>query len=668
MNIFKSSILAVSAICAVAFTACSDDDNYTPASPAGGVYFSKETPAEYELPKDKSSFDVEIYRSGLTDAASYAVSVSCDDATPFTIPTQAVFEQGSDKGTITIGYDVAKLDPAKTYKFAVTLAEGSPLFAFGAGEFTFTAILKPNFGEWKPFGKEGYAGTGVYSYDLPFLFEGKQEMEVYIRYNEENPTQAQIMFKDWGFGYTEGMILDYDTQTNICHIPFGFYTGVNVNIGGTSYPLYVTDLYTYLRTVDWPDLTPAQQQQVEAQYKGASFYDPETGTFNIYMYYYVPYSGSYSGLQDGDGYDTFLCAGFKSYDLSVEFNGSYTEPDGQTSYAVINTSVSADAASAKLLLRRGMTAEQVLAEIVAGAEDAVDLTPGEDQQNLVQLAGPGTYVAVVAAFDKGEVARAIYTEFEVTGVGEDPNLGWTECGIAQICDPWIMSRFSFRTEDGGSLTYRDPALQWRVKVQQKDDLPGYYRLVALWTTPECVLNNPQVMGDGGNANTKQVNIEVDATNEQCVVIAPQYSGFTMVEKGEATNLWISNLDGFFTSEIYAQANKLDQPITKEEVIAAGQNTIWDDGYIAIDEAIVGYGPTEFGYTWKDNPAGEIMISLGEPSQIGAAKIAQQIQILRNGRANFAARKLAKRANINFSKTEKKYSVKKFDSPRYLIIH
>jgi len=95
MKFLKYSILAVVATTGLAFSACSEDDNYQPGEQSNGVYFANTNATRVQLPTDATELAVTVGRSGSTEEASYPVSVTTNlpDGL-FNFPAEVHFAKG----------------------------------------------------------------------------------------------------------------------------------------------------------------------------------------------------------------------------------------------------------------------------------------------------------------------------------------------------------------------------------------------------------------------------------------------------------------------------------------------------------------------------------------------------------------------------------------------
>ena len=125
MKLFNKYFLLAVASCCL-FTACSDDDDYTPGSPANtsgdNVYFSAENEAVPALGVDESEFTVTIERTNTGSAQSIPLKVATPHDSIFTVPASVDFASGEGKKTITIK-TTDKMRMFKSYALSIVIPE-----------------------------------------------------------------------------------------------------------------------------------------------------------------------------------------------------------------------------------------------------------------------------------------------------------------------------------------------------------------------------------------------------------------------------------------------------------------------------------------------------------------------------------------------------------------
>lgn len=148
-------------------------------------------------------------------------------------------------------------------------------------------------------------------------------------------------------------------------------------------------------------------------------------------------------------------------------------------------------------------------------------------------------------------------------VGEDVT-DWTELGDATFGDGWMMGTYGLDPAQFGT---------YKVAVEESASNPGLYRLI----NPYVGSANPLYGFGVENYETNPVNLIVDATDPECVVVEAQYCGFDEGEYGG--KYYVSNQEG-----IYVLQGK-----TKEEIKALNfdRSTI-ENGLISIPTSLFSY--------------------------------------------------------------------------------
>ncbi len=599
MKFFKSLIFASLAATALGFTACSDDDPYTPGADSQGVYFA-EAPSTIELTSASSSFEVTVSREGLTDAATYPVTVTTDAPEgSLTYPAEVTFAQGETSANFTVGVVPALLATGENYTFSVKLGEGVTVNNYGNGEATFTVVRLAPWSEYQPYkdGKATYIYTVYYS-------GGDADLDFSYCVNTEDPTQEQYKLEEW---CSEGVDLVFtrNTTTNNLSVP-PTKTGATVQVSGDTYDWYVMDLVTYIEVTDQAgDYTPEELEELRNQ----SYYDPEEDSFNFNMVWAVPYQGSYSMLSLGGnpsyGVEQIILG--EPVDASIEFSfaGTLIGENGKAN-ALFNVNAGADTEAGYLAMSKTLGAQQLLSAMLQGQVSTVEFGAGENQSVKYPVTESGDYTAVALTVIGDEVQAAATVSCSVILGNQEADPDWKDICTVDFIDGWVTAAFTFTAQDGSQLTYSD--LGWQLQGQQSTKDPNIYRIKSPWTDENC----PLVIV-GANSNTKPVDMVIDVTNKNVVRIVPYYCGATVPLQGTATPFYIGNFGGYATLA----------GVADEALIAKGYNDVWDDGLIRIPNALFGTSDNmeEFGYTWKSNPVTEIYFDI-EGSAQSAHKIAR----------------------------------------------
>lgn len=610
MKFFKYSILALAAVSmATTFTACSDDDDYTPGAAASGVFFEAEASAALEVSKTADSFSVTIARSGNTAAATYGIVAETDAPEgALTFPASVTFAEGAGTAQYVIAMDPELMED--TYTVTLSFADGVQVGPYGESTYSFTIKTAKAYDNWKAFA----TGTGSFDYALNFLFNGDDPgLPIFYRTNIDDPNDVQLWIQH--LYLDQDFFMDLDLESGEITVPIqGLYEdGELIQINSGAYDMYVMDLYTYAINFE-----PTAMEQ----FKGASFYDSETGLF----YLALAYAGQDTsdpdnwGLFQGSyGYEYFQMDGFTNANVDIAFDGSYIDKNGVAS-AMFTVSVGEAASKGLVGISKTLKGDKLAYAVAMGQVEGVETGIGEKLQVLVPVDGSGTYDAAIVSFVDDEPEMYMTISFRIQGLGGgDADADWTSNGVGELTDGWITARYTFTYNDGsGQATFED--IPWEVMIEKSTKTAGLYRMVDPWSDP----NSAPVQIDY-NEDPQPAYVEIDCSNPNFVKIAPQYSGCSMTMPGE---MKASKIDVGDYSFMVGEENKDGDIITEEMITNNGLNTILEDDIVYVPEGacLFGYND-EFGYSWRDkdgNYIGYGVIYLGDPStKVAKRQMAQK---------------------------------------------
>lgn len=611
MKFFKSSILALAALLASAgFTACSDDDNYTPGAQSTGIYFPESASATVSLDKlnNATSFSVPVDRSGATEAASYpiVVTVSDDSEGVFTLPTSVSFAQGATSSEIVIGCDLEKAAYQQKFTFTIKLGEGVAPFNYGSSSCTFTATIPAAYTDFVPFA----GGTCCWYYDLGFAFSGDDPgLPIVVHTSLAEPDLQEIQIQHWGVDVPLNMY--YDTKTGLIRIPPQFTGGVNADGDGND--LYICDMHTYCDefldgqyyTV-WSDLI---------QYP--SYFDDETGMIYANVVYYLspvedPTEDDIILYNGAFGFETCQVSGFPDYACSFKYRGLFIDADTEDSYALFDTKLGMDCTEGKIMVSNTASADELLAAIKNGESGATAVANG-DSSVSVRLSGGGEYTAVFAGLQGDEIVASAITTFTV-GTGAVSDHQWTPYGTGMIIDGWFTAAWNFKDQSGNIIP--NDEIYWPFEVEYDAANRGMYRMVNVWGSEDA-----PVVYLGLNSCTTPRNIIIDATNEQCVVWTPQLTGFMCTSFPSpltGKELYAANLQGYYMAT--------EEDITAEDLIDAGYECPLEDDIFLCEVCLFGTSVDECSLNWNSEPYGMVALSLPEDNGvIGKYKSIQNLK-------------------------------------------
>ena len=551
MKLFKSSILAAIALVGFSFTACDDDNDYVPGAQSQGVYFATIPGNAISLDKDGELFEVTVCRQGGSAANTYNITAEYNDEI-FTVPSTVTFTDGSNTASLFIGYNAALLGTDNAEEITLSFDEGADICAYGLSTVTFTVSIPI---DWTPWAKM-QEGTGDYTY-ANIWFEGDDPgLPIDIRTDNDNPNTHQVRISHWGDDMD--LFINYDSATGICRVPMQ-QVGAHDSYG----PIFIIDYNTYAELQGGQD-------------KEASFFDSETGLFQLAVLYVIS-DLRYLGMD----YETFQVHGYKDYSVALTYEGILTTAANDV-FATFATTIGADVEETRIAIADASTgdANSLVQGVVDGSAE-YEVIEGTGALNVrVPVYEPATYNCAVVTFANGEPKNYVTTRFVYAGSGGGESAQWVERGQGIIIDGWITAMFNFEDKDGNPIPY--DKIAWPFIVEESNVNPGLYRLKELWTSEDCHFTYLNL-----NQNSTPTDILLDATNPNCVKLEPQYSGFTFKQQTKLLDFYVAN---------YAGLLKYFDEMSDEQLIEAGVAEGFE-GPVFYTFPWISYGPIDDLNSW-----------------------------------------------------------------------
>lgn len=203
-KIFKNSFIALTAV--LAFTACTEEVDYTPAEPSKvdstQFYFNKEqaTSAVLELTATEHKIYVERVNAEAEETINLIANV---DEEIFTVPQSVTFAAGETTAEIVVGI-TDKMEPFVEYDIEISLPEEivNPYKQDNYSVFT-AKLLKEDF---KPYAKASYMwGFMELTYEQEVYYS-----EILQTYRIITPwvTPAPV-YTSWGYGAEDGESVEF---------------------------------------------------------------------------------------------------------------------------------------------------------------------------------------------------------------------------------------------------------------------------------------------------------------------------------------------------------------------------------------------------------------------------------------------------------------------------
>lgn len=508
--IFLSLVSAVS----LAFTACEDEAEYTPAgaATASGVYFSTEAPSTVNLDKDATSFDVEIYRGD--DSADQTVELDViigeSNVGKLDIPTVANFAKGSKVANITIGYDPTSLAYEDWIDVVLAVKDETLHSPYAEYSYAFSAGIPA------PYTKvvaENGDSTATYVEDyMASMFTDFEPVayDLEIRENDIYPGIYRLMNpygEVWPF-YVEGMTdLDNDYYIEIdARDPEGVY----INLSNLGCDMGYGPCYAYSLAAHYLSQGATLDDMKDEGYCGTLKDGIITFPMKALLFYMPDYSSSLYYANSNGAFRVAL-PGYEvtDYTVSVTYMGKFTDASGNNTYAVADINIGEDVESARVAMIEGDDINAAINGILEGSISTTEVTQ-ENQDTDLQfaLATDGVYSIVAISYAENQAKEVGYATFEYTSGGAS----WESLGTGLYTDD-LMTTLTVAEIFDGIIPVR-----YEVEIQESAKEPGLYRLVYPYGAAY------PYNYEGDYDASQNYYLEIDARNPEGVYITQQVQG------------------------------------------------------------------------------------------------------------------------------------------------
>ena len=488
MNLNKYISFGTVALISVAGLSSCDSKNDPAYIPAGSVndsqrvFFLKNADTQV-VTAEETSFNVYVYRpdlnildeSGNTTAEMPAQTVtinsSCSESgvlgNLITVPSEITFEAGSPNAAITVSYDPSKMEGNHFYPVVLTVA---PEYA---NEYSITQMTlnvnKEEYTDLAPFivGDATEARNGEGSYTFSLYYSGTEDpVRVLSRSVPTNADDIQFQFQwlidneDPSKGWDTFMTASTKDGGKVVTVEQQHFAD-NANYGA----VYVEDTYSY---------------SGNANYKGLTNFDPETGLFTLNLIYYVD-AGSF-----GNGNEFLQLRGYKDtnvYELTVKPQGqmevggkdfemvnfSFTEAVSYVDYTVVSGELEEEEVNA------------VIEKMADPEQSEYTISTIEKSQNVaLTFPSSGEYTVVAVGYNVAvdgtiEAKCSAYASFSFETF--NPYANWTEMTSGALYVDNLIP-----TLVGGQL----PPDNLTVRVDKSDEYKGLYRITNPYADSEYV--------------------------------------------------------------------------------------------------------------------------------------------------------------------------------------
>jgi hypothetical protein len=620
MKFFKTSILALLALAATMFTACSSDDEYVAAGSTAAPYFASTLSSKLDVPNDQSSFVVTVSRSVEGAEATYEL-ISEDADTVFTVPSQVTFAAGSKSADIVINCDVEKMGLDTYHPLTLSFADGvaSP---YGDSSYTVRVCIA---GNWIDLGMCTYNDPFVMglSYEVPL-----QESEThagYYRLKAPYGSAFKEALEEYGYSLSSVGLTSYDEQDELflyvhAEDPDAVYLerqalGVGVDGAGElaaySYAGYAMENdYTIEAAAEKGWAGSVEEYQGEANgyvYFGAQnlLYGFEDGAYANSLYY--------ANQSAGVVLFSFPGVDVRDYSSTITFDGVSTTTNALYSYGTFTVQASSEVEDALFGVMKIEDAETDVEgtynAMLNGSIETYKLKAGDSKSYEIELEGAGKYCAMVLGYANvrvnGEYNYQLvdisYKIFTVRdGLGTQHN--FKHLGTGYFQDGWLYPGFSIKANEN----------IYEVEVYESKTTPGVYRVMNPYG-----LNTE--IGSYYNEDENDNAIEIDASDKEFIVMLPQYSGLTSQTLFEG-EFYIGNIEGIYASAGYSSSEALTALYKKYGMQTDKMLTNYDadEDAIIVQLPLFGYdAEDQFGYNYNTVQEGIIWLPIDESASAPA---------------------------------------------------
>lgn len=493
----KINLILGALVCMFAFSACTEEVEYTPASAenSAGFYFLNTNPTTIELSKENNTFAFNVGRNDASPEAEDVLKLEVVDTMSnglFVFPDSVKFESGKKVASVTVQYDPEKLVYDEFYDITVKLEDPTSGTSYGNSEYTFkVGISAP----WISLGKCKYTDDIVgpmFSADpITYEVEIQESSEIPGYYRLVNPYGAPFPYNAPGdYDDTKDYYMYIDaTNPNQVYFPL-FMTGTNWGYGEIG---VLSLAYYFLQGGD-----TASAAQCYGQLKdGIITFPVQTlligmTNYNDFALYYANNNGMFKivmpGVEETD------------YSVGVKYLGRFTDT-AETPYAEVKVSKGVDVEAVKVAMAKTEDVDALKSGIINGTVEYVELSDSGIVRFPLQDAG--IYSVAAISFANDEVKESADAQFEYSAGPSD----WESMGMATYTDGFVTTFYNVQ-----NLTYQ-------VEVEKNVKKEGLYRLVNPYG--EAYGYN----GPGDWDDSRNYYLEINAMDPQGVYIPTQALGF-----------------------------------------------------------------------------------------------------------------------------------------------
>ncbi len=389
------------------FTSCGEEEaEYTPAeAPTNAqVYFASNLASTVNLTSSATSFTVDLHRQMTSTAATVALSVT-DGTGKLSIPSSVEFASGAATATLTIGYNPADFTYDEFSEVSISIAE-TDATPYGVSTYTFKVGMPA---PWVSL------GMATYREDFVTTLFGVENVsyKVEIQENQEKPGLYRLV-NPYGAAYPYNEPGDFDESKN-------YYMEINAQDPDG---VYITQTVTgtdwgYGNMIMWSmaNYYMVRQGATVEDMKAAGYcgtlkdgvitFPKESLLFGMADY---NDGGLYPANANGAFMVAFPGVVIADYSATIEYAGLFTDASDANA-AVVKVTLGEDVESAKVAMAATKDVDAIVAAILDGSLESVEVVDSGFVSLPVEEAGK--YTAVAISFGAGKPQKIASTTFDI---------------------------------------------------------------------------------------------------------------------------------------------------------------------------------------------------------------------------------------------------------------
>lgn len=456
-NLVKSSYIALISIIAVAFSACTNDYDYTAASaPENQVYFSNALETTIEIDKNAGSFDVVLNRVSDKGSVSVPLTFEAGEDNIFTVPSSVSFADGQKEAKISITYNPDEVEFGKYTGGTIKIGGEEFDTTYGISSYTFNAGCTA----WVDY------GTGYYREDIMTTFFGVDNVIYAVKIQKNKVDEGMYrMVNPYGKAYPYNEDGNWDnTQDYYVTInakdPKHVYveksvTGMDWNYGIVS--VWSLADYYLNKGNALEDIIAAHPEYFGTLENGIITMPANSMLISMAAY---NNGGFYPAGVNGKWCVALPGHEISDYTVSFAYTGRFTDADGNN-YCQGNVTMASDVAYVKYALAPADQVNAVLEDMMVGGDYETISQSGTISMPFKES---GNYYVLLVAYSADGKAQG----YDATKVKLDNGLGSEETWEPVFVGDYTYTLF-FGSKD-------EPAVDKDLVLYQSSKDPKRYKI------------------------------------------------------------------------------------------------------------------------------------------------------------------------------------------------